>query len=148
MLALMPENDWQKVMDVNLGGTYLMSKYATLLFMKNRYGRIVNISSVGAREGFPGQANYAASKAGQIALSKSLSKELGKKGITVNNICPGFIDTDLISDLTPELVKEYKNMVPMKRFGKVEEVAHGVLFLASREASYISGATLDIAGGL
>ncbi len=89
--------------------------------------------------GCTGQANYAASKAGQVAFSKSLSKEVAKRNITVNNIAPGFIETELISDLPNEQVKEYKKQVPMKRFGQVEEVANAVLFLASEEASYITG---------
>lgn len=148
MLALMPEAEWDMVINTNLKGTYNMSKLATLHFMSHRYGRIVNISSVGGSLGLPGQANYAASKAGQVALSKSLSKEVGKRNITINNVLPGFIETELLSDLSDELVKEYKKQVPMKRFGKVEEVANAVMFLASSEASYISGACLEVSGGL
>lgn len=148
IVASMGEGDWDAVIDTNLKGTYNMTKYAVLTMMKNRYGRIVNMSSVGGKLGLPGQANYAASKAGQIAMSLSVSKEVAKRNITINNICPGFIETELIKDLPEEQVKEYKSQVPMKRFGKVEEVSHAVLFFASREASYITGATLDIAGGL
>lgn len=148
MLAMMPDEEWQNVLDTNLGGTFLMSKYAVPLMMKNRYGRIINMSSIGGRLGLPGQANYAASKAGQEAISKVLSKELGKRGITVNNILPGFIETELIADLPEEQVKEYKKQVPLKRFGKIEEVASAVLFLASKDASYITGASLEITGGL
>lgn len=125
-----------------------MSKQAILLMMKNRFGRIINVSSVGGKLGLMGQANYAASKAGQLAMSLSVSKEVAKRNITFNNVCPGFIETELLSDLPAEQVKEYKAQVPMKRFGKVEEVAHAVLFFASKEASYITGASLDIAGGL
>jgi len=148
VLALMTNEQWAKVLDINLNGTFYMCKEIIPRFMSNRYGRIINISSIGGQLGLSGQANYAASKAGQIALSKSLSKEVAKKKITVNCVCPGFIETDLISDLPEEQVKEYKKIVPMKRFGKVEEVASGVLFLASREASYITGSTLEITGGL
>tara|TARA_R110000868_G_scaffold38661_1_gene135038 strand:+ start:51363 stop:52106 length:744 start_codon:yes stop_codon:yes gene_type:complete len=148
MLAMMPDEDWTSVLNTNLGGTFLMSKNAVPLMMKNRYGRIVNISSIGGRLGLPGQANYAASKAGQEAISKVLSKELGKRGITVNNVLPGFIETELISDLPEEQVKEYKKQVPLKRFGKIEEVAAAVLFLASKDAGYITGASLEITGGL
>lgn len=148
LTAAMSEDDWDKIIDINLKGTFNMSKFATLHMMKNRYGRIVNVSSIGANLGLAGQANYAASKAGQIALSKSLSKEVAKRNITVNNIAPGFIETELIQDLPEEQVKEYKKQVPMKRFGQVEEVAHAVLFLASKKASYITGATLEISGGL
>lgn len=148
MLAMMDASDWDDVISTNLSGTFHMTKNAVLSFMKNRYGRIVNISSIGGSLGLPGQANYAASKAGQVALSKSLCKEVGKRGITVNNICPGFIDTELIADLPEELRKEYKKQVPVKRFGSVEDVAHGVLFLASKESSYITGTSLEITGGL
>lgn len=139
---------WQRVIDVNLTGTFLMSKYAVLRMMKSRYGRIINMSSIGGTIGLPGQANYAATKAGVVAMSKSLAKEVGKRGITVNNVCPGFIDTELISDLPQEQVAEYKKQVPLKRFGTVEEVASAVMFLASKEASYITAASLDITGGL
>lgn len=148
IIASMQESDWDLVMDTNLKGTYNMTRFAVLAMMKKRYGRIINMSSVGGKLGLPGQANYAASKAGQIALSLSVSKEVAKRNITINNVCPGFIETELLSDLPEEQVKEYKAQVPMKRFGKVEEVAHAVKFFASRESSYITGATLDIAGGL
>ena len=146
--ASMSEDEWDQVIDINLKGTFNMSQQAILHMMKNRYGRIVNISSIGGKLGLPGQANYAASKAGQIALSKSLSKEVAKRKITINNVCPGFIETELISDLDENLVKEYKSQIPMKRFGTVEEVASAVLFLASEQASYITGASLEISGGL
>lgn len=148
IVATMTENDWDSVIDTNLKGSYNMTKFAVLQMMKNRFGRIINMSSVGGKLGLQGQANYAASKAGQIAMSLSVSKEVAKRNITINNVCPGFIETELIADLPEEQVKEYKSQVPMKRFGKVEEVAHAVLFFASKEASYITGATLDIAGGL
>ncbi len=148
IVASMGETEWDSVIDTNLKGTYNMTRFAVLAMMKNRYGRIINMSSVGGKLGLPGQANYAASKAGQIALSLSVSKEVAKRNITINNLCPGFIETELIKDLPEEQVKEYKSQVPMKRFGKTEEVAHAVLFFASKEASYITGATLDIAGGL
>lgn len=146
--ATMTESQWDDVIDINLKGTFNMSQKAILHMMKNRYGRIINISSLAADMGMPGQANYSASKAGQIALSKSLSKEVAKRKITINNVCPGFIETELIEDLDAELVKQYKQSVPMKRFGSVEEVAHAVIFLASKEASYITGTTISVAGGL
>lgn len=148
LAATMTEDDWNQVIDINLKGTFNMTSLAVLHMMKNRYGRIVNISSVGGKLGLPGQANYAASKAGQIALSKSISKEVGKRKITINNVCPGFIETELIEDLPENLVKEYKTQVPLKRFGTTEEVAHAVLFYASPGASYITGTTLDVSGGL
>lgn len=148
LIAMMSENEFDEVMSTNLKGTFNMTKNMVLHAMKNRYGRIVNISSVGGNLGLPGQANYAASKAAQIALSKSVSKEVGKRNITINNVLPGFIETELLKDLSPELVQEYKNQIPMKRFGKATEVAAAVLFLASKEASYITGACLEISGGL
>lgn len=148
IIASMSENEWDSVIDTNLKGTYNMTRFAVLAMMKNRYGRIVNMSSVGGKLGLPGQANYAASKAGQIAMSLSVSKEVAKRNITINNVCPGFIETELLAGLPEEQIKEYKSQVPMKRFGKVEEVAHAVLFFASKQSSYITGATLDIAGGL
>lgn len=146
--ATMTEEAWDQVLDINLKGTFNMTQQAILHMMGKRYGRIINISSIGGQLGLPGQANYAASKAGQVAIAKSLSKEVAKRNITINNVAPGFIDTELIADLPQEQIKEYKSQVPMKRFGKVEEVASAVLFLASEQASYITGATLDISGGL
>ena len=146
--ALMSDEQWNKVLDINLTGTFYMSREIISRLMANRFGRIINISSLGGDIGFQGQANYAASKAGQLALTKSLSKEVAKKGITVNCVSPGFIDTELISDLPEEQKKEYLKMIPQKRFGKVQEVAHAVLFLASREASYITGTSITVAGGL
>lgn len=148
IVASLSEDEWDSVLDTNLKGTYNMTRFAVLKMMGNRYGRIINMSSVGGKLGLPGQANYAASKAGQIAMSLSVSKEVAKRNITINNVCPGFIETELLKDLSDEQVKEYKSQVPMKRFGKVEEVAHAVMFFASKEASYITGATLDVAGGL
>jgi 3-oxoacyl-[acyl-carrier protein] reductase len=148
IVASMSEEEWDQVIDTNLKGTFNMTRFGVLSMMRNRYGRIINMSSVGGKLGLPGQANYAASKAGQIALSLSVSKEVAKRNITINNVCPGFIETELLADLPEDQVKEYKSQVPMRRFGKVEEVAHAVLFFASKEASYITGATLDVAGGL
>ncbi len=148
LTASMTDDQWDNVIDINLKGTFNMSKLAVLHMMKNRYGRIINISSIGGALGLPGQANYAASKAGQIAISKTLSKEVAKRNITVNNVAPGFIETELISDLPDDQVKGYKSQVPMKRFGTVNEVAAAVNFLASREASYISGTTIEVSGGL
>lgn len=145
---VMPDEDFARVIEVNLTGSFLMTKRALNHFLSNRYGRIINMSSVGGSLGLPGQANYAASKAGQVAMSKSIAKEVGKKNITVNNVCPGFIDTELLSDLSPEQVSEYKKQVPLKRFGKVSEVAYAVMFLASKEASYITGTSIEVTGGL
>ncbi len=148
LLAMMPASRWQQVIDTNLTGTFLMAKQAVLLMMKNKYGRIINITSPVAHLGFPGQANYAASKAGQIGLTKTLAKEVAKKKITVNCVSPGFIATDFINDLDQDLLVEYKKMVPMKRFGTAQEVADAVLFLASSRATYITGTVLEVNGGL
>lgn len=148
VLAMMPQDDWQRVLDVNLGGVFTMSKYAVQTMSGKRYGRIINMTSPSGQLGFEGQANYAASKAGMVALSKSLSKEVARRGITVNCVSPGFIDTDFIRDLPEEQAKRYKQMVPMRRFGKAQEVASTVLFLASKETAYITGSTIDITGGL
>lgn len=148
VLAMMHTEQWQQVIDTNLTGTYLMAKQAVLLMLKKRYGRIINITSPVARLGFSGQANYAASKAGQVALTKSLAKEVAKKKITVNCVSPGFIATDFIKDLDKDQLAAYKKMVPMRRFGSPDEVAEGVFFLAGPGAAYISGTVLEITGGL
>ncbi len=148
VLAMMKESDWNQVIDTNLNGVFNMCKPAVKSLMRQRYGRIVTITSPVGRIGFPGQANYAASKAGQVALTRSLSKEVASRGITVNCVSPGFIDTDFIAALPEEQKKLYLSQVPMKRFGKPEEVAQCVLFLASRQASYITGAVLEITGGI
>jgi 3-oxoacyl-[acyl-carrier protein] reductase len=146
--AMMQSKDWQRVIDVNLTGTFNMSKQAVLLMIKQKFGRIIHITSPMAHMGFAGQANYAASKAGQIGMMRSLAKETAKRKITVNCISPGFIDTELLDGLSAEQISQYKKMVPMKRFGKPEEVADAVLFLAGPHASYISGAVLEVTGGL
>jgi len=148
VLAMMKESDWHDVMNVNLTGTFFMCKFAIKILMRRRYGRIINISSVMERYAFEGQANYAASKAGLIALTKSLSKEVATRGITVNCVSPGFIATELIQDLPDKLREAYLARIPVKRFGSPEEVAACVLFLASKEASYVTGSTLEVSGGL
>jgi 3-oxoacyl-[acyl-carrier protein] reductase len=148
VLAMMKESDWHDVLNVNLSGAFYMCKFAVKILMRKRYGRIINISSVMERYAFEGQANYAASKAGLTALTRSLSKELASRGITVNCVSPGFIDTELIRDLPDKSRESYLTRIPAKRFGSPEEVAAGVLFLASREASYVTGSTLDVSGGL
>jgi len=148
VLAMMKESEWHDVLNVNLSGVFYMCKFAVMSLMRKRYGRIINITSPSGKYGFEGQANYAASKAGLVALTKSLSKEVARRGITVNCVSPGFIATELIEDLPKELRDSYTNQVPLKRFGKPEEVAACVLFLASREASYVNGSTLEVTGGL
>jgi 3-oxoacyl-[acyl-carrier protein] reductase len=148
IVGMMSCEDWRRVIDVNLTGTFNMCKFGVQQMMSARYGRIINITSPCGHFGFEGQANYAASKAGQVGLTRSLSKETAKRKITVNCVSPGFIDTDLIADLPEDLAKKYKNDVPVKRFGTPEEVAHAVLFLAMKESAYINGATLEVTGGL
>jgi 3-oxoacyl-[acyl-carrier protein] reductase len=148
VVALLDSKDWQRVLDVNLTGSFLMAKQAVHLMMRKKYGRIINITSPVASLGFAGQANYAASKAGQVAMTKSLAKETAKKKITVNCVSPGFIKTDLLNDLSDEQITEYKKMVPMRRFGTIEEVVEAVLFLASPGASYITGSVVEVNGGL
>lgn len=148
VLAMMPTEAWRRVLDTNLTGTYMMSKRAVLMMLRERYGRIVSITSPAGQYGFEGQANYAASKAGQVAMTRSLSKEVAKRGITVNCVSPGFVDTELLGDLDPEIMAAHKKSVPMKRFGRAEEIAWAVLMLAAKESAYITGATLEVTGGL
>ncbi len=147
-LVMMKREDWDRVLDVNLSGVFNMCKFAVMLMMANRYGRIINITSPSGKQGFSGQTNYAASKAGQVGFTRSLSKEVATRGITVNCVSPGFIDTGFIDDLPEKLKKSYLESIPVKRFGKPEEVAFSVLFLASEKAGYITGSTLEATGGL
>ena len=144
----MKEADWRNVVNVNLTGTFFMCKFAVMSLMRKRYGRIVVITSPMGRFGWEGQSNYAASKAGQVGLVRTLAKEVGTRGITVNCVSPGFITTEFIDDLPEKLRDAYLSQIPMKRFGNAEEVAACVLFLASREASYVNGAVLEVTGGL
>ncbi len=148
VLAMMPKESWERVLDVNLKGSYIMSKLAVLRMARRRYGRIVCLSSPCGRIGFEGQANYAASKAGLVGMVKSLSKEVAKRKITVNCVSPGFIDTDFIRDLPAEQRDAYAASVPMRRFGRAEEVAGAVLFLATEESEYVTGTVLEIGGGI
>lgn len=148
VLGMMSAEDWNAVLDTNLSGCFHMSKYAVQNMMRQRYGRIVLVTSPAGLHGFAGQTNYGASKAGQIGLCRALSKEVAKRGITVNCVSPGFIDTELLADLSPEQRKAHSQSVPMKRMGKPEEVAAAVRFLCSKEAGYVTGATLEVTGGL
>ena len=125
-----------------------MCKLAVQNMMRKKYGRIIVITSPIGKFGFAGQSNYAASKAGQVAFVRSLSKEVASRKITINCVSPGFIDTDFIGDLSEEQKKVYLDMVPLRRFGLPEDVAHAVLFLASVESAYITGAILEVTGGL
>jgi len=148
VLAMLSPADWNRVIDVNLNGTFNMAKHAVLLMLKQKYGRIVFMTSPMARQGFAGVGNYAASKAGQIGLMGALAKETARRNITVNCVSPGFIETELLGDIPAEQLKEYKSMIPARRFGTTGEVAHAVLFLCGRKAGYITGSVLEVTGGL
>jgi 3-oxoacyl-[acyl-carrier protein] reductase len=139
---------WDEVLDTNLRGAFAYSKSVTPVFMLQMGGRIINITSISALRGTAGQANYAASKAGMIGLTKSLARELGPYNVTVNAIAPGYIETEMLNHLTAEHRTRMKKMTPLGRFGCVEEVAAAVEFLASDSASYITGQVLSIDGGL
>ena len=148
VLAMLPQEKWNNVLNVDLTGTYQFSKFAIQRMLPARFGRIVNITSISGRMGIEGQANYAAAKAGVTAMAKSLAREVAKRKITVNCVSPGFISTEFINELPQDLVQAYTQSVPMKRFGTPEEVASAVLFLCSEEASYITGTTIEVGGGL
>jgi 3-oxoacyl-[acyl-carrier protein] reductase len=148
IVGSMPRTSWDRVIAVNLTGSFNMSKFAVLNMLQRRYGRIVMITSPAAQFGFLGQAAYAASKAGQQGLMRSLAREVAKRKITVNCVSPGFIDTDLVADLPEEVKEQHLAMVPMNRFGTGAEVAYAVLALCSPRASYIHGTTLEVTGGI
>jgi 3-oxoacyl-[acyl-carrier protein] reductase len=148
-LALrMKKDDWDAVLAANLTGSFLCIQQVLQGMMKERWGRIVNISSVVAEMGNPGQANYVASKAGLIGLTKSLAQEMASRNITINAVAPGFIDTDMTAGLPAEVKENMLGHIPLKRFGKAEDVAAAVRFLASDDASYITGHVLDVNGGM
>jgi 3-oxoacyl-[acyl-carrier protein] reductase len=148
-LALrMKKDDWDAVLATNLTGAFLAVQQVMQGMMKQRWGRIINISSIVGETGNPGQANYVASKAGLIGLTKSLAQEIASRNITVNAIAPGFIDTDMTAALSDELKQNMLGHIPLKRFGKPEDVAAAVKFLASEEAGYITGAVLNVNGGM
>jgi len=148
IVGTMPSNDWRAVLDVNLTGSFLMAKQAVRAMLPRKYGRIVFVTSPSGLHGFQGQANYAASKAGQIGLMRSLAREVGKRKITVNCLSPGFVETELLADLSEEAKLEHKRMVPIGRFADPVEIAYAALFLASPRASYVNGTTLEVHGGL
>ena len=140
--------DWDLVLNINLSGAFLAAQQALPGMMRNRWGRIVNISSVVGQAGSPGQANYAASKAGLIGLTKALAQEVGSRGITVNAIAPGYIDTDMTKGLPDELKRKMLAAVPLGRMGLPQDIANAVRFLVSDDASYITGHVLAVNGGM
>ncbi|MCC7228810.1 MAG: 3-oxoacyl-[acyl-carrier-protein] reductase [Fimbriimonadaceae bacterium] len=148
LLMRMKDEDFDRVVAVNLKGAFNLIRAASRSMMKARYGRIVNISSVVGLHGAAGQVNYAASKAGLIGLTLSVAKELGSRGITCNAVAPGFIETDMTEDLPQEFREGVEKNAPVGRLGKPEDIAPAILFLASAEASYITGQTLTVDGGL
>lgn len=148
LILRMSEQDFDRVLDVNLKGAFFCMKLAARLMSKQRYGRIINMSSVVGLRGNAGQVNYAASKAGLIGMTKSLAKEIASRGVTVNAIAPGFIETDMTRTLLPTVQDSILTSIPLKRFGQPEEVAHAAAFLASEEAGYITGQVLCIDGGM
>jgi len=148
-LALrMKKDDWDAVLSANLTGAFLAIQQVMHPMMKERWGRIINISSIVGQTGNPGQSNYVASKAGLIGLTKSLAQEIASRNITVNAVAPGFVDTDMTAALSEELKQSMLAHIPLKRFGKPEDIAAAVKFLASEEAGYITGAVLNVNGGM
>lgn len=147
-MAMMSEEDWDAVLDINLKGAFFCTKFAAKQMIRQKYGRIVNIASVAGRYGNQGQANYSASKAGLIGLTKTTAKEFAPRGITCNAVAPGIIQSKMTDALPEEVRKRYLENIPLGRFGTPEDVAGVVAFLASDNASYITGQVIDIDGGL
>ncbi len=148
LLMMMKDEQWNDIINTNLTSVYRMSKAVLRPMMKKRAGRIINISSVVGATGNPGQTNYAAAKAGLVGFGKSLAREIGSRGITVNTVAPGFIDTDMTRELADEQREALARQIPLARLGAVEEVAAAVVFLASPVAGYITGETIHVNGGM
>jgi 3-oxoacyl-[acyl-carrier protein] reductase len=144
----MKKDDWDSVISTNLTGAFLAIQQVLPAMLRERWGRIINISSVVGESGNPGQANYVASKAGLIGLTKAIAQEMGSRNITVNAVAPGYVSTDMTQGLSDELKNKMLEHIPLKRIGRPEDVAAAVRFLASDEASYITGHVLDVNGGL
>jgi len=148
LLMRMKEEDWDAVIDINLKGTFLCSKEAVKVMAKQRYGRIINIASVVAFMGNPGQANYSASKAGIVGLTKTIAKEYASRALTVNAVAPGFISTAMTEALPENVKQEMMKAIPMSRFGTARDVANVVFFFASPESGYITGQVIHVNGGM
>ena len=148
LVMMMKEADFDAVIDTNLKGTFLCMKAVSRIMMKQRYGRIVNLSSVVGLRGNAGQVNYAASKAGVVGMTKSLAKELASRGVTVNAVAPGFIETDMTAAMPQAAKDAMMPTIPMQRLGAPEDVAKAVAFLASDEAAYVTGQVLAVDGGM
>ncbi len=148
LLMMMKDDQWDDIINTNLTSIFRMSKAVIRAMMKKRSGRIINISSVVGATGNPGQTNYAAAKAGLVGFSKSLAREIGSRGITVNTVAPGFIDTDMTRELPEEQRQALSSQIPLGRLGSAEEVAAAVVFLASPHAAYITGETIHVNGGM
>jgi 3-oxoacyl-[acyl-carrier protein] reductase len=148
LLMRMKEEDWDTVMNINLKGVFVCTKAVSRIMMKQRSGKIINMTSVVGIMGNAGQANYAAAKAGVIGFTKSMAKELASRGITVNAIAPGYISTDMTAVLSEQLKEELSQKIPVGRLGRPEDVAATVAFLASDSANYITGQTLNVDGGM
>jgi 3-oxoacyl-[acyl-carrier protein] reductase len=148
LLLRMSEAAWDSVIDINLKGVFLCSREAIKDMAKQRYGRIVNITSVAAFMGNPGQANYSASKAGIVGFTKTIAREYAIRGITVNAVAPGFIETAMTDVLSDRVKEEMKKLIPLGRFGTVEDVANAVIFLASPDSGYITGQVIHVNGGM
>ena len=144
----MKDDEWKKVIDINLTSTFLLSKHSIRMMLKNKFGRIVNITSIVGHTGNTGQANYAASKAGIIAMSKSLATEYAKKNITVNCVSPGFIVSDMTMNIAEKVKLYLTSRIPMGKLGTGEDVSNSVAFLSSDQASYITGETIHVNGGM
>ena len=148
LLMRMKEEEWDAVLDVNLKGVFNFSKAVIRNMINNRYGRIVNIASIVGLIGNVGQCNYSASKAGVIGFTKSLAREVASRGITVNAVAPGYIDTPMTEGLPEAVKQQFRDWIPMKRFGTPEEITNAVKFLLSDEASYITGQVINVNGGM